>query len=104
MGSWRSFCSRRDAVVTFGRDSSWFEPRRRPVIGVRLMMSSSAPPTRSDRACARIVASTAADDADLIVVPKRSFVDGRCAQAFEPKPDWFALTRILVAAKAVHKP
>src|SRR5579863_1487886 len=70
MGSCRSFCSRRDAVVTFGRDSSAFEPRRRPVIGVRLMMSSSAPPTQSDRACVRIVASTALGDAGDILASK----------------------------------
>src|ERR1700726_141807 len=47
MGSWRIFCSRRDAVVIL-----WPEPsKRRPPIGVKLMMSSSAPPPPADRAC-----------------------------------------------------
>src|ERR1035437_3547853 len=45
MGSWRSFWSRRDVVVTLWRGSP---------IGVKLMMSSSAPPPRADRACTHL--------------------------------------------------
>src|SRR5580765_4603176 len=73
MGSWRSFCSRREAVVTLWPDPS----KRRPPIGVKLMMSSSAPPASPDRACARIVASTPLDDAGSIVAIKKATSQGK---------------------------
>jgi len=38
-------------------------------------MSSSAPPTQSDRACVRIAASAASADAQLIVAGKQITVD-----------------------------
>ena len=49
MGSWRSLCSRRDAVVIL-----WPSRQKRPPIGVKLMMSSSAPPPQADRACTHL--------------------------------------------------
>src|ERR1700752_3302108 len=52
MGSWWSFCSRRSGVVILWRGSP---------IGVKLMMSSSAPPPRADRACTHLGASVLND-------------------------------------------
>jgi len=51
-------------------------------IGVKLMMSSSAPPPRADGACVRIVASTNLDDAERIVVAKYGPVDVRFYNLF----------------------
>src|ERR1700739_2710307 len=71
MGSWWSFCSRREAVVTLWPDSS----KRRTPIGVRLMMSSSAPPPRADRACTHL------GNTGAIVAAKDVFVDDRFVNA-----------------------